>query len=73
MPTIDACGKSCPMPIVLLAKAIRSIAVGEVLTVHADDRAFPEDVQAWCKKTGNALLDLRRAPPRFEADVRRDR
>ena len=58
MPTIDARGKSCPMPIVLMAKAIGSVAPGELITVQADDRAFPQDVEAWCKKTGNVLVEL---------------
>lgn len=46
MMIIDARGKSCPMPIVLTAKAIRGIEIGAGLSVLADDRAFPSDVEA---------------------------
>lgn len=73
MTTLDARGKSCPMPIVLLAKAIRNLAVGDHLVVQADDRAFPQDVEAWCSKTGNALVALRREDSHFQAEIRRDK
>jgi len=73
MVTLDARGKSCPMPIVLLAKAIRDVSVGEHLVIQADDRAFPQDVEAWCKKTGNGLVELRRETSHFQAEIRRDR
>jgi TusA-related sulfurtransferase len=72
MTTVDARGKSCPMPIVLLAKAIRGVPVGQHLIVQADDRAFPQDVEAWCKKTGNLLVKLDREGAHFSAEIRRD-
>ena len=68
---IDAKGKSCPLPIVLLAKAVRSAGPGETRVVQADDRAFPADVEAWCRKTGNELVTLRDKGRYFEATVRR--
>ena len=68
---IDAKGKSCPLPIVLLARAVRSAGPGETRVVQADDRAFPADVEAWCRKTGNELVTLRDKGRYFEATVRR--
>jgi TusA-related sulfurtransferase len=46
------------MPIVELMRAVNKMAVGEAVEVLADDRAFPADVTAWCKKTGNTLVSL---------------
>lgn len=71
MANLDARGKSCPMPIVLIAKAIRDVPVGGGLFVRADDRAFPQDVEAWCKKTGNPLVSITAKPGYFEAQIRR--
>jgi TusA-related sulfurtransferase len=72
MDNIDARGKSCPLPIVLLAKAIKSLSVGQQVVVLADDRAFPQDLEAWCRKTGNELLSIERLEQGyFEATVRR--
>ena len=68
---IDARGKSCPMPIVLMAKAMNGLSPGDRLIVQADDRAFPEDVGAWCKKTGNVLVELAQRAGYYEAEIQR--
>jgi TusA-related sulfurtransferase len=59
------------MPIVLLAKALRDAGRGSRMTVRADDRAFPEDVKAWCRKTGNELVSLDNRPGYYEAVIRK--
>lgn len=46
------------MPIVELMRVIKTLAGGDEVEVKADDNAFPADVEAWCKKTGNALVRL---------------
>jgi tRNA 2-thiouridine synthesizing protein A len=46
------------MPIVELMRTINKMALGDAVEVLADDRAFPADVAAWCKKTGNTLVSL---------------
>jgi TusA-related sulfurtransferase len=69
--TLDARGKACPMPIVLVAKALRDAGRGDSLTVQADDRAFPEDIKAWCKKTGHDLVSLDNKPGYYEALIRK--
>lgn len=68
---LDARGKSCPLPIVLTAKAMRSLGVGDALTVRADDRAFLPDIEAWCRKTGNQLVSTANKDGYYEAVVRR--
>jgi tRNA 2-thiouridine synthesizing protein A len=73
MVTIDARGKSCPMPIVLAAKAMKTIGVGDGLLVQADDRAFPLDIEAWCEKTGHQLIALVSKKGHVEAEIRRMR
>jgi len=73
MQTLDARGKSCPMPIVLMAKAVKAVNPGDRVCVLADDRAFPEDVRAWCNKTGHELVSLADKAGHYEAEVRRSR
>ncbi|MWA01194.1 sulfurtransferase TusA family protein [Actinomadura sp. LD22] len=46
---IDALGRKCPIPIIMLAERIREIPVGEVIAVLADDAAARTDVPAWCR------------------------
>ena len=71
MTAIDARGRSCPTPIVLLAKAAKDTAPGTTITIQADDRAFPEDVKAWCNKTKNELVSLAQQSGYYEATIRR--
>ncbi|MFG3255953.1 cysteine desulfurase/sulfurtransferase TusA family protein [Streptomyces sp. NPDC048172] len=52
--TIDALGKLCPLPVIELAKVIKSVPVGTVVTVLADDEAAKLDIPAWCEMTGHA-------------------
>jgi tRNA 2-thiouridine synthesizing protein A len=46
--TIDALGRKCPIPIIMLAERIREVPVGQLVAVLADDPAAKTDVPAWC-------------------------
>ena len=46
--TIDALGRRCPIPIIMLAERIREVPVGQLVAVLADDPATQTDVPAWC-------------------------
>jgi tRNA 2-thiouridine synthesizing protein A len=46
--TIDALGRKCPIPIIMLAEQIRDVRVGSVIAVLADDPAAYSDIPAWC-------------------------
>lgn len=39
----------CPRPVIELAKALPSVAVGDLLAVVARDPAARYDVPAWCR------------------------
>jgi TusA-related sulfurtransferase len=68
---IDMRGRACPIPIVELARAARGLSPGESVEVTSDDRAFPADVSAWCKKTGHELESLRTEGSVFIARVKK--
>ena len=55
--TLDLKGLSCPLPIVKTSKAIRDLASGEVLEALATDPGSVPDFTAWCRATGNELLE----------------
>jgi tRNA 2-thiouridine synthesizing protein A len=46
--TLDALGKKCPVPIIMLADRIRDVQVGRIIEVLADDPAARTDLPAWC-------------------------
>ena len=53
---VDACGLSCPGPILRLKKAIESVNEGQVLEITSTDPGFVRDAEAWCVSTGNTFL-----------------
>ncbi len=55
---LDAMGLYCPMPIVLTAKKMKELQIGQVLEVLNDDEGIIKDMPAWCKNTGNEFLNL---------------
>ncbi len=55
--TLDCKGLSCPMPMMKLAKTMKSMKPGEVLEMLGTDPGTKSDIPNWCKKTGNTLLE----------------
>ncbi len=55
--TLDLKGLSCPMPIVKTAKAMKDLSQGDVLEAFATDPGSVPDFVAWCRATGNQLLE----------------
>ncbi len=55
--TLDARGLCCPIPILKTSKAIKEIEVGQVLEVLATELGAKRDIPAWCKMTGNEIID----------------
>ncbi|BCJ98495.1 CoA-disulfide reductase [Anaerocolumna chitinilytica] len=58
--TLDCTGICCPGPLLRVKEAVDQLKVGEVLKANASDPGFYEDVNAWCKNTGNQLLSRER-------------
>jgi len=55
---IDALGKRCPLPIIMIAKAVSTSQSGDVLTLSSDDPATWPDLQAWGRLTGRVVKQL---------------
>lgn len=56
--TLDCKGLSCPMPIIKLAKSMKTMPSGNVLQMIGTDPGSKEDIPKWCSKTGNAFLEM---------------
>ena len=55
--TLDVKGLSCPLPIVKTSKAVKDMASGELIEVLATDPGSVQDFSAWCRSTGNELVE----------------
>ncbi len=55
---VHARGLQCPGPIVELFKTVKASDAGDIITIEVTDCGFKKDIAAWCKKTGNELVNL---------------
>ncbi|MEP0964245.1 MAG: sulfurtransferase TusA family protein [Roseobacter sp.] len=56
-PTVlDTTGLLCPLPVLKARKRLQSIALGETLTVFADDPAAVIDFPHFCTESGHVLV-----------------
>jgi len=54
---LDCRGMFCPLPIVQLKKATKTMKPGQVLRLTATDPGSAKDVPSWASKTGNRVVE----------------
>ena len=54
---LDVKGLNCPLPILRAKKALKDMPAGATLQVLATDPGAVKDFEAFCRTTGNALLE----------------
>ncbi|MGB9721449.1 MAG: sulfurtransferase TusA family protein [bacterium] len=69
--TLDARGLSCPMPIVKLSQTMKELKIGEIIEVLASDPSFVPDVEAWCRKTEQRLIEIKENPDVIRAYIQK--
>ena len=69
---VDASGLQCLGPIMKVASKIAELNEGSIIEVTSTDRGFKSDIGAWCKTTGNSLLDLKTEKKVITAVIRKD-
>ena len=60
MKILDCCGLQCPGPIMKVNETLGKMEENQVLQVSATDMGFVRDIEAWCKRTGNTLVNSER-------------
>lgn len=66
---VDACGISCPGPIMKLKKNMEELVDGERLEIIATDAGFPRDAEAWCQTTGNRFVSVESGVGKYQVVV----
>ncbi len=57
---LDCGTMQCPGPIMKVFDTVKAMKEGEILEVSASDPGFIRDIDAWCRRTGNLLLEKSR-------------
>ena len=58
---LDAKGLNCPLPILRAKKALKDVPAGGTLEILATDPGAVADFQAFCRTTGNELVEQNEA------------
>ncbi|MDG6102408.1 sulfurtransferase TusA family protein [Dactylosporangium aurantiacum] len=53
---VQALGKRCPLPVIMLAKLAAGQPAGTRIEVLADDPAAAVDIPAWCRMRGHTFV-----------------
>jgi peroxiredoxin family protein/TusA-related sulfurtransferase len=64
---LNACGLQCPGPIMQVSQRVKEMNIGDVLEVRATDPGFVRDIDTWCKRTDNTLLEAGKKDREFVA------
>ena len=54
---LDAKGMNCPLPILKARKALKDVPANGTLEILATDPGSVADFQAFCRQTGNELVE----------------
>jgi len=54
---LDAKGLNCPLPILRAKKALKDMPTGATLEIQATDPGAVKDFEAFCRTTGNELVE----------------
>lgn len=53
---LDVKGLKCPLPVLKVQKAMKSLSAGDILEVQATDPLSVIDIPAYCNESGHRLL-----------------
>ena len=54
---LDVKGLNCPMPVLKTKKAMKALGNGETLEVESTDPGSVGDLEAFCRATGDEVLE----------------
>lgn len=54
---LDTKGMNCPLPILKTKKAIKGMNTGDTIKVESTDPGSVKDFEAFCRSTGNKLVE----------------
>lgn len=55
--TLDTKGLNCPLPILKAKKTLSTMSSGKLLEILATDPGSVKDFEAFCRTTGNKLIE----------------
>ena len=54
---LDVTGQCCPIPLMHLAKAVRSLRPGQTIRITGNDPIFSPSVKDFCRANGHVIVE----------------
>jgi tRNA 2-thiouridine synthesizing protein A len=71
--TLDTSGLLCPEPVMMLHKAVKEVAIGEVIKVIATDPSTQRDIPKFCLFLGHELIEQEKSDTQFIFYIRKNK
>ena len=68
---LDCRDELCPGPVIKVARTLKTLALNQVLEVHATDPGAVPDMEALAQRTGQQILGIVQEPDRTRILIRR--
>jgi tRNA 2-thiouridine synthesizing protein A len=68
---LDCSGLNCPLPVLKTKKAVDAMSSGQTLKMISTDPGSQNDINAWCKRTGNELLETATEEGKFTFTIKK--
>ena len=68
---LDTKGMNCPIPILKAKKALNDVPAGEILEIVATDPGAVADFEAFCRQTGNELVEWKEEGGVYSFQIKR--
>ena len=70
---VDVLGRPCPIPVIELARAVGTVAIGDEVLVLSDDVGAKVDIPVWCRMRNQQLVEVTQDGGAWTFRVRRAR
>ncbi len=57
---VNVVGKACPMPLIALAREVRTMTQGQTVRITGNDPIFEESIVEFCREGCHEILDTKR-------------
>lgn len=71
--TLNTSGLLCPEPVMMLHKAVKEVAIGEVIEVIATDPSTQRDIPKFCLFLGHELIEQKKTDAQYFYYVRKNK
>lgn len=71
--TLDTSGLLCPEPVMMLHKAVKEVAIGNLIEVIATDPSTQRDIPKFCLFLGHELVEQKKTDTQYLYYIRKNK